>query len=417
MDVALGEHAGLVLEESAGAWCRACSSASILDADDLRERLAAVDFAAPGTLTPSLAYDTPRHPRSVQLEVTTRCNLHCEYCSHRHLEHQEDVPFDLFVERLDRIDFTRVDNVDFTGLGEPALHPRLADMVREVRRRGSPTHLRVVTNGTILSQRRFEALCDAGITSIAFSIDSLDPERFARSRGGARLRKVLDNLEALVEFRARRGGEGPRIRIKSVLLEEPYGEAERLLRYSAGLGLDMPHFSRLDTRGAAQGNYGESWLESSWADDGDDAFLWWAQSRWRELAPDAAPLPEWSAPSLETGEFVHPDVLPGPDLCRWAVDAAFVGIRGQALACCEQMIDLPRVHWGSLDEVSMAALWTGELLWGYRLPLSLGRVPAPCVGCVWAPADGVAMEPRSGRTSLPVLSAPTAGRPPVPAPA
>ena len=55
------------------------------------------------------------------------------------------------------------------------------------------------------------------------------------------------------------------------------------------------------------------------------------------------------------------------------------------------MIDVPRVEWGTLRTTPLADLWTGPLLWGYRLPLSLGVAPAPCVGCSWAPHESVAV--------------------------
>jgi hypothetical protein len=66
------------------------------------------------------------------------------------------------------------------------------------------------------------------------------------------------------------------------------------------------------------------------------------------------------------------------------------------------MIDLPRQSFGALAGAPLGALWSGDLLWGYRLPLALGLLPRGCVGCPKAPADGQAMEdPRSGRTSPP----------------
>lgn len=393
IDVGLGAHAGLVVEDVAGWWCWACRAAIIPDDGlEVRRRLAGLDLDALSIAVPSLAYDTPEHPTSVQLEITTRCNIRCEYCTHRHLPQKGDISFERLRALLDRIDWAQVDNVDFTGLGEPILHPRLPDMVLEILRRGRPTHVRVVTNGTALTPKRFEPLCAAGITSIAFSIDSLDPERFARARQGARLEQVLANLEALAAHRARAGLGRLRIKIKAVLLDEPYLEAERLLSYSARLGLEMPHFSCLDARLDATRRYGAPWLESPWARDGGLTFAVWVEARWRELTrgesapapPDAGPGP---APALRSAGYVHPALAPPPELCRWAIDAAFVTVDGDCLSCCEQMIDLPRAARGSLDDASLGELWQGRLLWSYRLPLSLGRAPQGCAGCAWAPSE------------------------------
>jgi pyruvate-formate lyase-activating enzyme len=325
----------------------------------------------------------------VQLEITTRCNLTCAYCSHRELPEKRDLPLSQFLETLDRIDLSRVDNVDFTGLGEPVLHRDLPAMVREVLRRGRPSHVRVVTNGTATTPKLYEPLCEAGVTSIAFSIDSLDPEKFARSRGGARLAQVLANLESLVAYRDRRGLSGLRIKIKAVLIDDAQAEAERLLGYSARLGIDKPHFSCLDPRESIGALYDQPWLQSDWAASGGGDLLRWADQQWRELG--GAPVetrPQEPTPADRAAGFVHPRVRPPADLCRWAVDAAFVAAGGSCLSCCEQMIDLPRERFGSLPGSSLRELWSGDLLWGYRLPLSLGLLPRGCVGCPKAPLGG-----------------------------
>lgn len=407
LDVGLGEHAGLVAEALAGSWCWDCRIGVLAEgAPELRDRLARFDPAAGGTAVPSLLYDTPEHPRSVQMEVTTRCNLTCAYCSHRELEDKRDLPLERFLELLDRVDLGRVDNVDFTGLGEPVMHRDLPAMVREVLRRGRPSNVRVVTNGTVMIPRRYEPLCEAGITSIAFSIDSLDPQRFARSRSGARLEQVLANLESLVAYRERSGLTGLRIKIKAVLTDDAREEAARLLAYSAALGIDMPHFSCLDQRANVEAVYDQPWLDSGWARDGGADLLCWADQRWHELG--GAPVetaPEEPTPADRVAGFVHPLARPPADLCRWAVDSAFVAAGGGCLSCCEQMIDLPRHPLGSLAGASLRELWGGELLWSYRLPLSLGLVPRGCVGCSRAPVDGLPMAdpaaPRNGRTSPP----------------
>jgi molybdenum cofactor biosynthesis enzyme MoaA len=410
LDVGLGMYLGLVVEDVPGAWCWRCHVGVIHnDGEELRQRLACFDENVAGDLAPSLLYDTPSHPRSMQFEITTRCNLRCDYCTHRLLPEHADIPVERFERLLDRIDLSRVDNIDFTGLGEPVMHPELPAMVRMVRERSKPTFVRVVTNGTILTPKRYEPLCEAGITTIAFSIDSLDPEVFARNRGGARLDIVLRNLESLVAYRERRGLDDLHIRIKSVLLDgDPFAEAERILRYSAERGLECPHFSCLDERSDAVQGYDQNWLTSRWAETDGERLARWADERWRELTAGPERSGKESGPSAaeRAAGFSSGFIAPPPDLCRWAVDAAFVSATGEALACCEQMIDIPRMYWSSFDRGTMEELWTGDLFWGYRLPLALGYVPKGCVGCSRAPAGGIAIPielQRTDRTMLPVL--------------
>jgi hypothetical protein len=390
IDVAVGPNAGLVVESVPGHWCWPCRNAQLADvAGTLLPRLGAFDPRAPGTELPSLVYDTPAHPRSVQFEITTHCNLACSYCSHRQLPSHRHQTADRFERWLDRIDLALVDNVDFTGLGEPLLNRDLPAMVAAVRRRGQPTHVRVVTNGTVLTPRVFEPLCQAGLTSIAVSIDSLDPQRFARNRDGARLEAVLANVSALVEYRRSAGLDSLAVKVKAVLTEDVFAEAERLLVYSARMGLAAPDFSCLDSRERAAPFYDEPWLRLEGAGEQYRELPAWADARWHELtgAPPASADAAEPTPAERAAGFLNPSLAP-PGVCRWAVDATFVTLEGGSLSCCETMIDVPRDVLGSLDGASMAELWTGELLWRYRLPLSLGWLPPGCAGCSWAPSAG-----------------------------
>jgi cyclic pyranopterin phosphate synthase len=392
LDLGLGENNGLVIEGLPGSWCWSCGAGVAWNAGrEVAERLAGLDSTADGEVVPSLLYETPGHPRSLQIEISTRCNLTCPYCSHHELPEKRSLSLQRFRDLLDRVDLRQVESFDFTGLGEPLLNRELPAMAREVRRRNPTAQIRVVTNGTLLVPQRYEPLCEAGITSVAVSIDSLDPERFARSRRGATLTPVLANLESLAGFRERRGLSYLRLKIKAVLLDDPYGEAERLLAYSARVGLDMPHFSCLDPRQSVAESYREPWLSGGWTGSDDGALLAWAAERWRQLAPDghgSADPPPGVWPGTAAGGLLNPALLADTTLCRWAVDAAFLTLDGESLSCCETMIDLPRVTWGSLAEATLAELWTGPLLWGYRLPLALGRLPAGCVGCPQAPRHG-----------------------------
>jgi sulfatase maturation enzyme AslB (radical SAM superfamily) len=390
LDIGIGENAGLVVTHLSGRW-NAHTREALLpdDGQELRERLSCLENQTDGRLVPSLLYDTPDHPRSIQIELTTRCNLTCSYCTHRDIPVKADIPMDKLMHLLDRIDFTQVENVDFTGLGEPILHPQLPEVIREVRRRGSPADIRVVTNGTVLTPGRARAICEAGITSIAFSLDSVNPVRFAQTRGGAKLDKVMGNLRALVAYRETQQLSALQIKIKAVLIDNPYEEAKGLMELSASLQLDMPHFSCLDRRDAVQEHYQADWSQDEFSKGGSPAFLTWAENTWKELGGRGMRTASLPADAV----FINPLITPPPSLCRWAIDAAYISASGDMLSCCEQMIDLPRRNRGSLLTKDLRNLWQDDLLWSYRLPLSVGIAADGCEGCAWAPVSNLTAVP------------------------
>jgi len=379
-DLALGPSLGLVVEALDAHFCFECGWLCLSDTGaSLRARLAdwRVSRPTPDYVEPSLLYETDAQPRAVQLEVTTRCNLACAYCSHSLLASPRDVPWREFKITIDQIDFNEVDIVDFTGLGEATLNRDLPRMISEVARRGPHLSLRLVSNAVAASPERWRVLIDAGLTSIAFSIDTLDSERFARQRGSASLDKALRLVAAVAAFRDERKKPFA-LRIKAVLLDDVYHEAEALMRWSLRMGLDMPQFSTLDRRESAQSLYADTpWLTHALEGVGEaEHFELWIDRFWREnmgLVRDSSA----TAPR----RYRHPHIAARPHPCRWVANATYVAAGGDILTCCESMIDVPRQVVGSIADKALSDAWRTELLWAYRLPLTIGRPPRGCVGC------------------------------------
>lgn len=382
LDIALGAEENFVVLDIEGEWFKEGPEAHIPEAAaQLRARLESFVGNAPVS-RPSLCYAGGEHPSTVQFEVTTHCNLRCGYCNNRVLPQKRHSPLPDFLRMLDNVDFTLVEKVDLTGLGESLLHPALPHIVAEIRRRGV-RQIALVTNGTLATVPRCQPLLEAGLTSISVSLDSLDPVRFSVSRAGGTLESIKANLVALARFRQTNGMHFA-LRIKSVVLEEdPRAEAEQILAFSAQHRLDRPKFSTLDPRRVALTRYQRGLGPTDWEPGALNTLSGWLKHRWTELGGTTPtpttrhPLP-WIHPSLQ-GEF---------DVCDWVLDSAYIGGDGFCIPCCEQMGDIPRLRIGSLLDKPLARLWNDELLYAYRLPLSLGLIPTNCQGCDEAPVGG-----------------------------
>jgi wyosine [tRNA(Phe)-imidazoG37] synthetase (radical SAM superfamily) len=88
------------------------------------------------------------------------CTYDCVYCqlgptSNLTCERREWVPhqavLDEISERLARLS-AGIDTITFSGSGEPTLHSRIGELIREVKRQSS-TPVAVLTNGSLLWQR------------------------------------------------------------------------------------------------------------------------------------------------------------------------------------------------------------------------------------------------------------------------
>ncbi|MGH8325838.1 MAG: GTP 3',8-cyclase MoaA [Steroidobacteraceae bacterium] len=156
--------------------------------------------------------DTFQRPlRDLRISVMDRCNFRCPYCmpreqfhdAYRFLKSTERLSFDEIV-RLTRL-FVRlgVRKLRLTG-GEPLLRANLCDLIGDLTTIPGVEDVALTTNGVLLAKHAAE-LKAAGLHRVTVSLDSLDPNVFARMSGGfGGLDEVLDGIE-----HAQRGGLSP----------------------------------------------------------------------------------------------------------------------------------------------------------------------------------------------------------------
>ncbi len=136
--------------------------------------------------------------RSLRLSVTDRCNLRCRYCMPA--EGMEWLGRDAVLrdDELVRLAgvFARlgITDIRITG-GEPLVRPGIAEIVRGVRALPGVGEVSITTNGVLLAGH-VDALVEAGLDRVNVSVDSLDPERFARITRRRDLDRVLEGLAA-----------------------------------------------------------------------------------------------------------------------------------------------------------------------------------------------------------------------------
>jgi len=163
--------------------------------------------------------DTLRRPiHDLRISVMDRCNFRCPYCmpretfhdSYRYLKSTERLDF-AEILRLARI-FVRagVKKIRITG-GEPLLRPNLADLIGDLTQLHGVEDIALTTNGILLAKYAHE-LKAAGLNRITVSLDTLDPEVFAKMSGGfGGVGDVLAGIE-----QARRAGLAP-VKINTVV--------------------------------------------------------------------------------------------------------------------------------------------------------------------------------------------------------
>jgi cyclic pyranopterin phosphate synthase len=183
----------------------------------------------------ALADQFGRYVTYLRISVTEHCNFRCSYCSP-----EEGTPFFARDDHLQAEEYDRlirvfselgVRHMRFTG-GEPLIHPQIFSLVGSARRHGVGK-ISISTNGLLLG-RHAEALRQAGVNNLNISLDSLDPEVFARVTRGGDLQRVLSGVEAAIL------AEIPRIKLNVVLLRQDNGnDLPALVEYAMQRGIDI----------------------------------------------------------------------------------------------------------------------------------------------------------------------------------
>ncbi len=138
-------------------------------------------------------------PYMTMFETTLMCNMFCEYCIFGEEGKFNDLKSRAERERI----FKRIDEMvdlgvfalSFSG-GEPLLNPNTCDYIAYAADKGMWTSM--PTNGLLI---RKYADGIARLDMLEVSIDSLNPERFAKRRGINGLPKIIENLEFVLTKR------------------------------------------------------------------------------------------------------------------------------------------------------------------------------------------------------------------------
>ncbi len=172
----------------------------------------------------------------LRVSVTDRCDFRCVYCmaEDMHFLPKKDL---LSLEELDRLCSVfiskGVHKLRLTG-GEPLVRKNLMSLVRSLSRHLGTglDELTLTTNGSQLHRFAGE-LAANGVKRINVSLDTLDPEKFARITRWGRIDQVMNGLAAA-------DAAGLRVKINAVALKD-VNEAEiaDLMTWAHGRGYDL----------------------------------------------------------------------------------------------------------------------------------------------------------------------------------
>ena len=134
----------------------------------------------------------------LRLSVTDRCNLRCSYCMPEEgvekLTHSEVLSYADLLRISAEAVAAGIEKIRVTG-GEPLVRKGILTFLERLAALPGLKELVLTTNGLLLKEMA-QGLRDAGVQRLNISLDSLQPETFARITRGGELSRVLDGIDA-----------------------------------------------------------------------------------------------------------------------------------------------------------------------------------------------------------------------------
>lgn len=178
-------------------------------------------------------------PSILQIETVSGCNFNCLMC--RAGENKKEfMSFEDFSKIFEKIPEAFVAIMNLSG--EPFLSK---DTIKMIKYASSERNIlvNIFSNFSVLPDPY--QVIQSGLYEIHASVDSFDEKKFSKIREGGDLKKVLHNLQKLVEAKRKTGKYLPIISINAVLSEENTEDAEEIIKNGIKIGVDRIKFQRL----------------------------------------------------------------------------------------------------------------------------------------------------------------------------
>ncbi len=172
----------------------------------------------------------------LRVSVTDRCNYRCFYCIPAEgvgtAARTEFLSYEELSRLIGLFSGLGVSKVRFTG-GEPLVRRDMVKLVQQVGVLPGVRDLSLSTNAHLL-ERYARQLFEAGIRRVNISLDTLDPDTFARITRGGDLAQVLRGIDAALEV-----GMHP-VKLNMVIMKGiNHHEIERMLEFAIERGADL----------------------------------------------------------------------------------------------------------------------------------------------------------------------------------
>lgn len=121
----------------------------------------------------------PPCPKSVKIELTPRCNYHCQYCGYSfRKDKREDMDFGFFKEIAKEMMREGVEEFGLFYIGEPFINTELlVDCLYYLKKELKVPYTFITSNGSLAFPNKVRKVMEAGLDSLKWSCNAADAQQ------------------------------------------------------------------------------------------------------------------------------------------------------------------------------------------------------------------------------------------------
>lgn len=153
-------------------------------------------------------------PPQLDVELNGGCNMKCPFCLHGYGDKRPNdlMPIERYKKLIDEAVSFGIRGLKLNYINEPMLRKDLEECIAYAKSAGM-LNIYMVTNGTLLNDKRRDSMLNSGITKLFISVDAMTSETYNKQRLSGKFDLVVKNILDFVAERNRRGLRYPIVRV------------------------------------------------------------------------------------------------------------------------------------------------------------------------------------------------------------
>src|SRR3989339_1318506 len=296
-----------------------------------------------------------RLPRTLVIEPTNVCMLHCRACAtvNNPVREKGYMPLSLFRKILRQIDWD-LKTINFSYAGEPLLNRDIFKMIKLANEKRLRSNIE--TNGMLLEERADEIL-DSGLCKLNIAFDGISQDSVSKYRKGIDFTRVISGINHLVQKKKKLALRFPEIHLQFIVMKHNELEIPEAIRIAQRIGVESIDFKSFILTGGI-------WLNRQ----GINAFA-------EEYLPKNE---KFSRYSLQGRSWVLKKHLQG--VCPYAFSAMVIMWDGNVTACTMDVNGDYIV--GNLNRVRLRDIWLSNNYTELRKNILTKKAPQ-CKECAY----------------------------------